>query len=53
MRVPEANVTWTEGGMLKHKHADVGVAVAHPGRPDHADRAQGGDEIAVGRSPTR
>jgi pyruvate dehydrogenase E2 component (dihydrolipoamide acetyltransferase) len=31
MHVPEANVTWTEGGMLKHKHADVGVAVAIPG----------------------
>ncbi len=31
VRVPEANVTWTEGGMLKHKHADVGVAVAIPG----------------------
>jgi pyruvate dehydrogenase E2 component (dihydrolipoamide acetyltransferase) len=31
MRVPDANVTWTEGGMLKHKRADVGVAVAIPG----------------------
>ena len=31
MRVPDANVTWTEGAMLKHKHADVGVAVAIPG----------------------
>ena len=31
MHVPEANVTWTEGGMLKHKHADVGVAVAIKG----------------------
>jgi pyruvate dehydrogenase E2 component (dihydrolipoamide acetyltransferase) len=31
VRVPEANVTWTEGGMLKHKHADVGVAVAIQG----------------------
>jgi pyruvate dehydrogenase E2 component (dihydrolipoyllysine-residue acetyltransferase) len=31
MRVPDANVTWTEGGMLKHKHADIGVAVAIPG----------------------
>jgi pyruvate dehydrogenase E2 component (dihydrolipoamide acetyltransferase) len=31
MHVPEANVTWTEGGMLKHKHADVGVAVAIQG----------------------
>jgi len=31
MRVPEANVTWTEGGMLKHRHADVGVAVAIQG----------------------
>ena len=31
MRVPDANVTWTEGAMLKHKHADVGVAVSIPG----------------------
>jgi pyruvate dehydrogenase E2 component (dihydrolipoamide acetyltransferase) len=31
MRVPDANVTWTEGGMLKHKSADIGVAVAIPG----------------------
>ena len=30
-RVPDANVSWTEGGMLKHKHSDVGVAVAMPG----------------------
>ncbi|HZS64818.1 MAG TPA: pyruvate dehydrogenase complex dihydrolipoamide acetyltransferase [Xanthobacteraceae bacterium] len=30
-RVPDANVTWTEGGMLKHKHSDVGVAVSVPG----------------------
>ena len=29
--MPEANVTWTEGAMLKHKHADVGVAVSIPG----------------------
>ena len=29
-RVPDANVSWTEGGMLKHKHSDVGVAVAMP-----------------------
>ena len=31
MKKPDANVTWTESGMLKHKHADVGVAVAIPG----------------------
>jgi pyruvate dehydrogenase E2 component (dihydrolipoamide acetyltransferase) len=31
VKVPDANVTWTESGMLKHKHADVGVAVAIPG----------------------
>jgi pyruvate dehydrogenase E2 component (dihydrolipoamide acetyltransferase) len=31
IRVPEANVTWTETGMLKHKHADIGIAVAIPG----------------------
>lgn len=29
--IPEANVSWTEGGMLKHKRADVGVAVSIPG----------------------
>jgi pyruvate dehydrogenase E2 component (dihydrolipoamide acetyltransferase) len=29
--VPEANVSWTDGAMLKHKHADVGVAVSIPG----------------------
>jgi pyruvate dehydrogenase E2 component (dihydrolipoamide acetyltransferase) len=31
IKVPDANVTWTETGMLKHKHADIGVAVAIPG----------------------
>jgi pyruvate dehydrogenase E2 component (dihydrolipoamide acetyltransferase) len=30
-RIPSANVSWTEGGMLKHKHSDIGVAVAMPG----------------------
>jgi pyruvate dehydrogenase E2 component (dihydrolipoamide acetyltransferase) len=30
-RVPDANVTWTEGGMLKHKTSDIGVAVSIPG----------------------
>jgi pyruvate dehydrogenase E2 component (dihydrolipoyllysine-residue acetyltransferase) len=30
-RIPDANVTWTEGGMLKHHHSDIGVAVAIPG----------------------
>jgi pyruvate dehydrogenase E2 component (dihydrolipoamide acetyltransferase) len=30
-RVPDANVSWTDSGMLKHKHSDVGVAVALPG----------------------
>jgi pyruvate dehydrogenase E2 component (dihydrolipoamide acetyltransferase) len=29
-RIPDANVSWTEAGMLKHKHADIGVAVAMP-----------------------
>jgi pyruvate dehydrogenase E2 component (dihydrolipoamide acetyltransferase) len=31
IKVPDANVTWTEAGMLRHKHADVGVAVALDG----------------------
>jgi pyruvate dehydrogenase E2 component (dihydrolipoamide acetyltransferase) len=31
IRVPDANVTWTESAMLKHKQADIGVAVAIPG----------------------
>jgi pyruvate dehydrogenase E2 component (dihydrolipoamide acetyltransferase) len=30
-QVPDCNVSWTEAGMLKHKHSDVGVAVAMPG----------------------
>jgi pyruvate dehydrogenase E2 component (dihydrolipoamide acetyltransferase) len=30
-RIPDANVSWTDGGMLKHRHSDVGVAVAMPG----------------------
>ncbi len=30
-RIPDANVTWTEGGMLHHKKSDVGVAVSIPG----------------------
>jgi pyruvate dehydrogenase E2 component (dihydrolipoamide acetyltransferase) len=29
-KVPDANVSWTEAGMLRHKHSDVGVAVAMP-----------------------
>ncbi|ENN93474.1 pyruvate dehydrogenase complex dihydrolipoamide acetyltransferase [Bartonella bovis] len=28
--VPDANVSWLEGGMLYHKHCDVGVAVSIP-----------------------
>jgi pyruvate dehydrogenase E2 component (dihydrolipoyllysine-residue acetyltransferase) len=28
IRVPEVNASWTETAMLRHKHADVGVAVA-------------------------
>jgi pyruvate dehydrogenase E2 component (dihydrolipoamide acetyltransferase) len=30
-QVPGANATWTEGGMLRHRHSDVGVAVAIEG----------------------
>jgi pyruvate dehydrogenase E2 component (dihydrolipoamide acetyltransferase) len=30
-QVPAANVTWTEGGTLRHKYADIGVAVAVEG----------------------
>jgi pyruvate dehydrogenase E2 component (dihydrolipoamide acetyltransferase) len=30
-RVPDANVTWTEGAMLRHKHSDIGVAVSISG----------------------
>ena len=30
-QVPDCNVSWTEGGMVKHKHSDIGVAVAMPG----------------------
>jgi pyruvate dehydrogenase E2 component (dihydrolipoamide acetyltransferase) len=30
-RIPDANVSWTDAGLLKHKHSDIGVAVALPG----------------------
>jgi pyruvate dehydrogenase E2 component (dihydrolipoamide acetyltransferase) len=29
--VPDANVSWTDTNMVKHRHADVGVAVSIPG----------------------
>jgi len=29
-QVPDANVAWLDSGMLRHAHADVGVAVAIP-----------------------
>jgi pyruvate dehydrogenase E2 component (dihydrolipoamide acetyltransferase) len=29
--VPDANVSWTDSAMVKHRHADVGVAVSIPG----------------------
>ncbi len=29
-RIPNANVSWTEAALLKHKHSDIGVAVALP-----------------------
>jgi pyruvate dehydrogenase E2 component (dihydrolipoamide acetyltransferase) len=31
IKVPDANVSWTETNMVKHHHADVGVAVSIPG----------------------
>ena len=31
IKVPDANVSWTEHAMVKHKHADIGVAVSIPG----------------------
>ncbi|HET6376542.1 MAG TPA: pyruvate dehydrogenase complex dihydrolipoamide acetyltransferase, partial [Methylocella sp.] len=31
MRVPDANVTWTDTALLRHKEAGIGVAVAIPG----------------------
>jgi pyruvate dehydrogenase E2 component (dihydrolipoamide acetyltransferase) len=30
-QVPDANVTWTDAGTLRHKYADIGVAVAIEG----------------------
>ena len=31
IKVPDANVSWTENAMVKHKHADIGIAVSIPG----------------------
>jgi pyruvate dehydrogenase E2 component (dihydrolipoamide acetyltransferase) len=30
-RIPDCNVSFIESGMVKHKHSDIGVAVAMPG----------------------
>jgi pyruvate dehydrogenase E2 component (dihydrolipoamide acetyltransferase) len=30
-QVPDCNVSWTEAGMVRHRHSDLGVAVAMPG----------------------
>jgi pyruvate dehydrogenase E2 component (dihydrolipoamide acetyltransferase) len=30
-RVPDANVAWTDAAMIRHKHSDIGVAVALAG----------------------
>jgi pyruvate dehydrogenase E2 component (dihydrolipoamide acetyltransferase) len=30
-KIPNCNVSWSEAGMLRHTHSDVGVAVAMPG----------------------
>ncbi|MBI5263203.1 MAG: pyruvate dehydrogenase complex dihydrolipoamide acetyltransferase [Bradyrhizobium sp.] len=30
-KIPDCNVSWTDGGLLKHRHSDIGVAVAMPG----------------------
>src|ERR1700733_1534193 len=30
-RVPDANVSWSEAGLLQPKHSDIGIAVALPG----------------------
>ena len=31
IKVPDANVSWTDAAMIHHKHADIGVAVSIPG----------------------
>ena len=31
IKVPDANVSWTDSAMVKHKHADIGIAVSIPG----------------------
>jgi pyruvate dehydrogenase E2 component (dihydrolipoamide acetyltransferase) len=31
IKIPDANVSWTESAMVKHRHADIGVAVSIPG----------------------
>ncbi len=38
--VPDANVSWTDAAMVKHKHADVGVAVSIPAGSSHPSSAR-------------
>ena len=48
IRVPDANVTYTESTMLHHEHADVAVAVALPEGLITPDRAECRPAAALG-----
>ena len=48
MRVPEANVTWTDGADAEAQACRCRRRGVDPGRPDHADRPGGRDQDAVG-----
>jgi hypothetical protein len=45
-RAPEANVSWTEAAMLRHKRSDIGVAVALPFVSDDTAYAELKDALA-------
>jgi pyruvate dehydrogenase E2 component (dihydrolipoamide acetyltransferase) len=47
-RIPDANVSWTEAGMLKHRHSDDRRGGRDAGWLDHADHPPGGNQIALG-----
>ena len=42
--VPEANASYTPEGIAMHHNADVSMAVAIDGGPDHADHQEGRDQ---------
>ena len=50
-RIPEVNASWTDDGMVFYDDVDISVAVADPGRADHADHSPRGSKRPADDQP--